>query len=53
MKDSFPGLQRVMAQLRDAERELAGTEIERQLGQFEGLNGFEAPGEVFIGVGTK
>jgi SAM-dependent methyltransferase len=52
-KDSFPGLQRIMAQLSDAERELAWTEIEQQLSQFEGPNGFEAPGEVLISVGTK
>lgn len=53
MKHSFPGLQRIMAQLSDAQRELAWTEVEQQLSQFEGPNGFEAPGEVLIGVGTK
>jgi hypothetical protein len=42
-----------MSRLHDADRELAWAEIEQQLGQFEGPNGFEAPGEVFIGVGTK
>jgi ubiquinone/menaquinone biosynthesis C-methylase UbiE len=52
-KDSFPGLQHLIAQLSDTERELAWTEIEQQLGRFEGPNGFEAPGEVLIGVGTK
>ncbi len=52
-KGSFPGLQRIMAQLSDAERELAWTEIEQQLSQFGGPNGFEAPGEVLIGVATK
>jgi SAM-dependent methyltransferase len=52
-KASFPGLQRMMAQLSDADRELAWTEIEQQLSQFEGPNGFEAPGEVLIGVGSK
>ena len=52
-KASFPGLQRMMAQLSDAARELAWTEIEQQLSQFDGPNGFEAPGEVLIGVGTK
>lgn len=52
-KDSFPGLQHLMAQLGEAERELAWTEIEQQLSKFEGPNGFEAPGEVLIGVGTK
>jgi SAM-dependent methyltransferase len=52
-KASFPGLQRMMAQLSDAERELAWTEIEQQVSQFEGPNGFEGPGEVLIGVGSK
>lgn len=43
MKTSFPGLQRIMAELSDAERDLAWTEVEQQLSQFEGSNGFEAP----------
>jgi hypothetical protein len=42
-----------MAQLSGAERDLAWTEVEQQLSQFDGSNGFEAPGEVLIGVGTK
>jgi SAM-dependent methyltransferase len=53
MKASFLGLERIMAKLSEAERELAWTEIENQLSQFEGPNGFDAPGEVLIGVGTK
>jgi ubiquinone/menaquinone biosynthesis C-methylase UbiE len=53
MKDSFPGLERIMAQLINSERELAWAEIEQQLSQFESPSGFEAPGEVLIGVGTK
>jgi SAM-dependent methyltransferase len=53
MKDSYPGLQHLMTQLSETERELAWTEIEQQLSQFEGPNGFEAPGEVLMGVGTK
>jgi len=52
-KHSFPGLQRMMDQHGAAERELAWGEIEKQLSQFEGPSGFEAPGEVLIGVGTK
>jgi ubiquinone/menaquinone biosynthesis C-methylase UbiE len=52
-KDSFPGLDRITIQLSDADRELAWAEIEKQLRRFEGPNGFEAPGEVLIGVGTK
>jgi ubiquinone/menaquinone biosynthesis C-methylase UbiE len=53
IKNSFPGLDRIMAQLGDADRERAWNEIEKELSQFEGSNGFEAPGEVLIGVGTK
>jgi hypothetical protein len=53
MKDSFPRLKALMDKLSDIDRELAWHEIERQLGQFEGPNGFEAPGEWLVGVGTK
>ena len=52
-KNSFPGLERITAQLTESARELAWAEIEQQFSQFEGPNGFEAPGEVLIGVGTK
>lgn len=51
--NSFPGLRHLMDQLGAAERKQAWTEIERELSQFEGPDGFEAPGEVLIGVGTK
>ena len=53
MKDSYSGLLHHMTQLSETERELAWTEIEQQLSQFAGPNGFEAPGEVLMGVGTK
>ena len=53
MKDSYSGLRHLMTQLSETERELAWTEIEQKLSQFEGPNGFEAPGEVLMGVGTK
>jgi ubiquinone/menaquinone biosynthesis C-methylase UbiE len=53
MKDSFPRLQTLLSKLSDAERALAWSEIEQQLKQFEGPNGFEAPGEWLVGVGTK
>jgi ubiquinone/menaquinone biosynthesis C-methylase UbiE len=48
-----PFLQNLIAKLSDAEGELAWSEIERQLGQFEGPDGFEVPGEALIGVGAK
>ena len=53
MKDSFPRLQILLNKLDDDNRALAWREIERQLSQFQGPNGFEAPGEWLIGVGTK
>jgi ubiquinone/menaquinone biosynthesis C-methylase UbiE len=53
MKDSFPRLQVLLNKLDDANRALAWSEIEQQLNQFEGPNGFEAPGEWLVGVGTK
>ena len=53
MKDSFPRLKMVLNKLSDTDRALAWNEIEQQLSQFEGPNGFEAPGEWLIGVGTK
>ena len=53
MKDSFPRLQTLLTKLNDADRELAWSEIERQLTQFEGPSGFNAPGEWLVAVGTK
>jgi SAM-dependent methyltransferase len=53
MKDSFPRLQTLLAKLSDADRALAWSEIEQQLSQFDGPNGFEASGEWLVGVGRK
>jgi hypothetical protein len=53
MKDSFPRLQTLLNKLSDADLALAWNEIEQQLSQFEGPNGFEAPGEWLVGVGRK
>jgi hypothetical protein len=53
MKDSFPRLQTILTKLSDADRALAWSEIEQQLSQFEGPEGFDAPGEWLVGVGTK
>jgi SAM-dependent methyltransferase len=53
MRNSAGDLRELMSRLHDADRELAWAEIAQQLRQFEGPNGFEAPGEVLIGVGTK
>jgi ubiquinone/menaquinone biosynthesis C-methylase UbiE len=53
MKDSFPRLQVLLNKLSDGDRALAWSEIERQLSEFQGPNGFEAPGEWLVGVATK
>ena len=53
MKRYFPRLQVLLKKLSDADRALAWSEIEHQLRQFEGPNGFEATGEWLVGVGTK
>jgi ubiquinone/menaquinone biosynthesis C-methylase UbiE len=52
-KDSSPGLQRILAPLSDTERDLAWTQVEQEFSKFGHANGFEAPGEVLIGVGNK
>ena len=54
MKKATTGdLGELMKQLKESDREQAWAEIEEQFRRFEGPNGFEAPGEVLIGVGTK
>ena len=52
-KISCPELGELMVDLSDAEREIAWVEIEQAMGEFEGQNGLEAPGEMLIGVGAK
>lgn len=53
MRKGTGDIREVMNQLNEADRERAWTEIEEQFKTFEGPNGFEIPGEVLIGVGTK
>jgi hypothetical protein len=53
IKDSIPGLQGGFAELSDADRERAWKETEQEMSRFASPNGFEAPGEVLIGLGTK
>jgi hypothetical protein len=53
MRNSASDVSELMSRLNDADRELAWAEIEEQFRRFEEPNGFEAPGEVLIGVGTK
>ena len=52
-KISCPEIGELMADLSDAEREIAWIEIEQAMGEFEGRNGVEAPGEVLIAAGAK
>lgn len=53
MKSSFPVLQDLLAKLSEPQRARAWSEIENTLRKFEGANGFEAPAEALIAVGTK
>jgi ubiquinone/menaquinone biosynthesis C-methylase UbiE len=53
MRNNVGDLRELMGRLNESDRELAWAEIEQKLRQFEGPNGFEAPGEVLIGVGAK
>jgi SAM-dependent methyltransferase len=53
MRKGAGDLKELMMELKEADREIAWAEIEEKFKQFEGPNGFEIPGEVLIGVGTK
>jgi len=54
MKKATAGdLVELMNHLKEADRDRAWAEIEEKFKRFEGPNGFEAPGEVLVGVGTK
>ena len=53
MKKGAGDTRELMNRLNEADRERAWAEIEEQFKRFEGPNGFEIPGEVLIGVGTK
>ena len=54
MKKAIAGdIGELMNRLKEADRDRAWAEIEEKFKRFEGPNGFEAPGEVLIGVGTK
>jgi SAM-dependent methyltransferase len=53
MRNNVGDLRELISRLNEVNRELAWAEIAQQLRQFEGPNGFEAPGELLIGVGTK
>ena len=48
MTSSFPGLHRIMAPVRDADRQQAWSQIKQEFSRFGDANGFEAPGEVLM-----
>ena len=52
-KDTFPGLQAILAPLSNTQRDLAWTQVEKEFSWFGDANGVQAPGEVLIGVGTS
>ena len=53
MRKGTGDIRELMSRLNEADRERAWVEIAEQFKRYEGPNGFEIPGEVLIGVGTK
>ena len=52
-RESFGALHQMMSGLSQPEREAVWEEIEAELRQFEGPNGFEGPCEMLVGAGAK
>ena len=52
-RESFGALHQMLAGLSVAEREAAWAEIEDELREFEGADGFEGPCELLVGAGTN
>jgi ubiquinone/menaquinone biosynthesis C-methylase UbiE len=52
-RESFGALSQMLAGLSREEQTAAWAEIERELGQFAGPGGFEAPSELVVGVGQR
>jgi SAM-dependent methyltransferase len=52
-RESFGALHQMMSGLSQPERESVWEEIERELRQFEGPNGFEGPCEMLVGAAAK
>jgi ubiquinone/menaquinone biosynthesis C-methylase UbiE len=52
-RESFGALHQMMSTLSDAERADVWRDIERELRQFEGADGFDGPCEMLIGVATS
>lgn len=52
-RESFGALQQMLVGLPEAQRRAAWDEVERELGQFQGRDGFDAPAELIVGAGRK
>lgn len=52
-RESFGALHAMLASVSEGEREQAWTEIEEQLRQFEGPDGFVGPCELLVGAATR
>ncbi len=52
-RESFGALHQMLSGLPELEQQAAWDEIERELAQFEGPDGFAGPCEMIVGVGTK
>ncbi|MGH2728559.1 MAG: class I SAM-dependent methyltransferase, partial [Actinomycetota bacterium] len=52
-RESFGALHQMLSGLTSLEREAAWTEIQSELGRFEGPEGFSGPCELVVAVGTK
>lgn len=52
-RESFGALTQMLAGLPEEERAAAWEEVARELGQFEGLDGFESPSELIVGMGQR
>ena len=52
-RESFGGLHQMLAAVTETEREEAWQEVERELGKYEGDDGFESPCEIIVGTALK
>jgi ubiquinone/menaquinone biosynthesis C-methylase UbiE len=52
-RESFGALHQMLSGLAESERGAVWEEIEEELGQFEGAEGFEGPCEMVVGAGVK
>ena len=52
-RDSFGALHQMLAALTETARAEAWQEVERELGKYEGHNGFESPCEIVVVAGVK